>query len=213
MRYLRKTKWLPLKLEANSTSILTWSVDAPFATHPDMRSHTGGSFTLGKGTITGISRKQKLNTTSSTEAELVGVHDCMPQILWAMYWMKAQGYKVDDNIVLQDNMSTIQLENNGKRSSGRKTRHIEIRFFFVTDRIGKKDIRVEYCSTEKMVGDYFSKPLTGKLFYKFRNKIMNCEDGDPESWCDPPDLDKRSELGDKNSSAVAVPESSESTRR
>ena len=60
----------------------------------DMKSHTGGVLMMGKGAIHAGSTKQKLNTRSSTEAEIVGVDDLMPQVLWTRYFMEAQGYKV-----------------------------------------------------------------------------------------------------------------------
>ena len=82
MRYLRGTIDMPLTLEANNMSIVKWWVDASFAVHPDMKSHTGGTMTLGKGMIYSASTQQKLNTKSLTEGELVGVNDVMPQVLW-----------------------------------------------------------------------------------------------------------------------------------
>ena len=101
---------------------------------------------LGKGVVYGASRKQKLNSTSSTEAELVGVSDIMPQALWTRYFMEAQGYEVSDNIIYQDNQSAMLLEKNGRGSSSKRTRHINIRYFFITDRIKNKEVSVEYLS-------------------------------------------------------------------
>jgi hypothetical protein len=64
--------------------------------------------------------------------------------------------------VAQDNQSTIRLAENGKASSRRGTRHINIRYFFIADRIApRKEITVQYCPTKEMVADYFTKPLTG----------------------------------------------------
>ena len=92
-----------------------------------MQSHTGAVVSLGKGTLIAMSTKQKLNTTSSTEAELVGVSDSMPFnrliCLWATYFFEAQGQGVTNyklgirNILYQDNESCIKLANNGKASS------------------------------------------------------------------------------------------------
>ena len=76
-----------------------------------------------------MARKQKLNTTSSTEAELVGVNDAMPQILWTRRFLLSQGVEVAINILYQDNQSAILLEKNGMASSSRRMRHIDIRFF------------------------------------------------------------------------------------
>ena len=175
MRYLRGSINLPLVLEADDVQVVKWWIDASFAVHPDMRSHTGGTMTLGKGAVYGTSTRQKLNTRSSTEAELVGVNDVMPQVLWTRYFLEAQGYEVKDSIIYQDNQSAILLEKNGKASSSKRTRHINIRYFFVTDRIGAKEASVEYCPTGDMVADFFTKPLQGSLFKKMRDRIMNVD--------------------------------------
>ena len=154
MMYLRGTLNMPLTLEADECNIVKWWVDASFAVHPDMRSHTGGVMMLGKGAIYGTSTRQKLNTKSSTEAELVGVNDIMPQALWTRYFLEAQGYDVIESIIYQDNKSTILLAENGKASSGKRTRHINIRYFFVKDRVASGEVKIEHCPTKDMVGDF-----------------------------------------------------------
>jgi hypothetical protein len=103
-----------------------WWVDAAYAVHPDMKSHTGGALSLGTGVKYGTSKGQKLNVKSSTETELVGTDDVMPQMLWTLYFLEAQGYKIEDNILYQDNKSSILLETNGRGSSGKRTRHIDV---------------------------------------------------------------------------------------
>ena len=80
--YLKKYPTLPLTLEAHNLRMVKWSIDASFAVHGDMRSHTGGCGTLGGGAFYALSSKQKLNTRSSTEAQLVGVDDMMGKVLW-----------------------------------------------------------------------------------------------------------------------------------
>ena len=77
IKYIRETIHLPLLIEWDESGVLTWSVDASFAVHQDMRSHTGAALTMGKGSLISMSVKQKINTKSSTEAELVGVDDAM----------------------------------------------------------------------------------------------------------------------------------------
>ena len=120
-----------------------------------------------------MSSKHKLNTRSSTEAELVGINDVLSIILWTWLFLEAQGYKVTDNILHQDNESTIKLARNGRHSSRKQTRHIEVRYYFITDHIDQDRVRVSYCPTGDMLADYFSKPLQGSLFRKFRNLILN----------------------------------------
>jgi len=177
MRYLRFTQHLPLTLEVNGSVMPRWWVDASFATHTDMRSHTGGVMSMGKGAVWASSRKQKINTRSSTEAELVGVNDTLPQVLWTRYFLEAQGYVLSSpSKVYQDNMSSIQLEKNGKASSGQRTRHINIRYFFVTDRVTKKEVEMIYCPTGEMLADLLTKPLQGSQFKRFRDMMLNVQD-------------------------------------
>jgi hypothetical protein len=172
MMYLRGTKTLPLILSANGSGILKWWVDGSFAVHPNMRGHTGGGLSMGRGFPIVSSTKQKLNTRSSTETELVGVDDCMPAICWTRYFMEAQGYGIKENILYQDNKSAILLEKNGKASSSKRTKHINIRYYFVTDRIKNKELSVAWCPTGDMTGDFMTKPTQGALFTKFRDQIM-----------------------------------------
>ena len=96
----------------------------------------------------------------------------MPSILWTRYFLKAQGYHVSDNIIFQDNKSTMLLERNGKASSSKRTKHINVRYFFITDRISKGEVRVEWCPTKDMVADFLTKPLQGSVFRRFRDLIM-----------------------------------------
>ena len=65
------------------------------------------------------------------------------------------------------------LLENGKESSGKRTRHINIRYYYLKDKIDKKEIIVKYCPMDDMIGDFFSKPLQGVKFKKMRNKILN----------------------------------------
>jgi hypothetical protein len=172
IKYLRGTQNLPLILSAAGTGILKWWVDGSFAVHPTMRGHTGGGLSMGRGFPIVTSTKQKLNTRSSTESELVSVDDCMPAICWTRYFLEAQGYQVSENIVYQDNKSAILLEKNGKASSSKRTKHINIRYFFVTDRIKNQEMTVEWCPTGDMIADFMTKPTQGALFRKFRDQIM-----------------------------------------
>jgi hypothetical protein len=152
IKYLRGTKDLVLRLSAENLNIIKWWVDASYGVHHDMRSHTGGAMSMVTGAVYSTSRKHKLNTKSSTEAELVGIDDVLPQALWTKYFMEAQGYGVT-TVLNQDNQSTIKLSENGKASSGKGTRHINIRYFFITDRIASKEVAIQYCPTKQMVAD------------------------------------------------------------
>jgi hypothetical protein len=172
MIYIRGTLTMPLILSANGSGILKWWVDASFAVHPNMRGHSGGGLLLGRGFPIVSSTKQKLNTRSSTETEIVGADDFMPAIFWTGYFIKAQGYGVKDNVLSQDNKSSILFENNGKASSSKRTKHINIRYLFITDRVKNEEVSVVCCPTGDMIGDFATKPLQWALFHKFRDQIM-----------------------------------------
>jgi hypothetical protein len=181
LKYLNGTRQDKLSLRADNVNVLKWYVDAAFAVHPDFKSHTGATMTMGNGAIQSMSRKQKLNTRSSTEAELVGADDSSTLILWTRLFLEAQGIKIDENVLYQDNKSAILLEQNGKKSSSKRTRALNIRYFFVTDQIEKGNVSVEYCPTGSMIADYMTKPLQGKQFKKFKDDIMGISSVPPAS--------------------------------
>ena len=123
--------------------------------------HTGGTLlSLGKGHPCSASRRrQKINTRSSTEAELVGINGLMPMILWTRLFMEAQGYDVSDNVVFQDSKSTMLLARNGKGSSGKRTKHIDIRYFFVKDLLDRGQISMQHCPTGDIAVRYKIMPV------------------------------------------------------
>ena len=64
------------------------------------------------------------------------------------------------------------LGKSGKKSSGKRTKHISIRYFFVNGRINKGEVSVAWCPTDNMTGDFFTKPNQGDLFRRFRDLIL-----------------------------------------
>ena len=128
--YLKSTLDMCLALEADNANIIKWWVDAAYAVHVDCRSHTGATMTLGKGAVYNTSTKQKLNTKSSTEAELIAVDDVSGQVLWTKYFLESQGYRCTESIIYQDNKSVMLMETKGKVSTTKRTKHINVRYFF-----------------------------------------------------------------------------------
>ena len=102
----------------------------------------------------------------------MGADDAATMILWTGLFMKDQGYTLEKNILYQDNKSAILLETNGKRSAGKRSRAINIRYFFLTDQVEKGNMSIEYCPTDMMWADYMTKPLQGEKFRKFRDDIL-----------------------------------------
>ena len=130
----------------------------------------------GRGSIISILKKQKLNKKSLTEAKLIGADNAMPHMLWTRYFLKAQGYGINKNILYQDNISAMLLEKYRKKSSNKNTKHINVRYYFIKDWVETRVVVIKHCPTEEMLGDHFTKPLQGELFRKFRAEIMNIPD-------------------------------------
>ena len=87
--------------------------------------------------------------------------------------MEAQGNMIHDNVILQDNQSTILLVHNGQQSSGKAIRHIDVRHYFIKDQIDQKLMHLEYCPTDLMVSDMLTKPLQGTQFRRLRARLLN----------------------------------------
>ena len=172
LQYLKGTMKKVLTLSIDNLRVIKWYVDVSFAVHPDFKSHTGATMVMGSGGVISMSRKQKLNTRSSTEAELVGADDAVTMILWTRLFLEEQGYQVEKNTLYQDNKSAILLETNGAKSSGKQSRALNVRYFFLADQVEKGLITIEYCPTEAMLADYMTKPLQGEKFKKFRDSIL-----------------------------------------
>jgi hypothetical protein len=129
---------------------------------------------LGRGFPIVISTKQKIKTQRSTETEIVGADNFMQMICWTCYFMKSKGYGVKENVLFQDNKSYTILEKNVKASRRKRTKHINIQYFFITDRVNKEEVLMLWCPTGDRIEDYANKPLLGggALFWNFRDHII-----------------------------------------
>ena len=181
---LKETVYLSLVIGANDSGTLTWNIDASFAVHPDCKSHTGVCLTLGHGSVLSISAKQKNNTKSSTKAELVGVEDAMTFVMWMKHLFESQVRLINidsplkplgSNVSIeQDNTNAIQLERNGWKSSSKRTKHINVQYFYITDKLKAGDVgRIIYKPTGDMESDFFTKALQGKAFHAHRKPLWD----------------------------------------
>ena len=109
--------------------------------------------------------RQKLNTGSSTKAELVGIDDALKYIMWGLYFIQAQGFEVKKNVLVQDNKSTILMATNGRFSCTKHTKRTKNRYFMIKDKIGRGEVIIQYCPTGDMWADINANALQGSLFY------------------------------------------------
>ena len=132
----KKTVHLPLVIGADNSGTLTWNIYSSFAVYPDCKIHTGAYLTLGYGSVLSLSSKQKVNTKSTTEAELVGVDDKMTFVMWMKHFFESQVRSINVNSPLksfgsdvtieQVNTSAIQLGRKGWKLYGKRIKHINV---------------------------------------------------------------------------------------
>ena len=91
---------------------------------------------------------------------------------WVQLFVLAQGLQVKRNVIYQDNESAEQLEVNGKKSSSKRTRHINIRYFLVADAVAKEECEVKWISRNYMYADYLTKAQQGAESCVMRDFIM-----------------------------------------
>ena len=109
VRYVRGTEEMGIILEASVNMGVYGYIDASYGVHEDMKSHSGCVIGIGRGPVYAKSGTQKINTKSSSEAELVALSDHSNQVIWMRNFLLDQGYDVGASTVYQDNQSTAEV--------------------------------------------------------------------------------------------------------
>jgi hypothetical protein len=173
LQYLRFTRDRGIVLRMNGEMSVSAYIDASYGVHGDGKSHTGASVSVGGlGPIFAKSSKQKIVSKSSTEAELVGLSDTASQAIHVRNFMGSQGYDMGPVTIYQDNMGCMALIKKGRPCSER-TRHINIRNFWVAERVNTKEVRLVHLRTGKMFANVLTKPLQGQQFVNERQGLTN----------------------------------------
>jgi hypothetical protein len=168
--YIKTIVYDTLTLDASHYSHPVVYIDASYAVNRDYKSQAGACMFFGTGSLFCRSNKETINVKSSTEAELVALSDHMSGVLGIIHFLEEFGIVFDNLTVFQDNKSTIKLIENGY-PDGKHSKHIHIRYFWLTDLINNRRIRIVYCPTEDMVADILTKPTSGKIFRTNRDRI------------------------------------------
>ena len=156
---------------------VTGYIDASFGCHADGKSHSGVVVTLGTGPVYVRSVKQRIVTKSSTEAELVALSDESGALIDIKSFLISQGYEVS-LIIAQDNQSTISMISNAKRESLR-TKHINIRYYWLKERIDANEFKLIYVPTSDMLADLLTKAVQGNSFRAFVGHVSGRHDINP----------------------------------
>ena len=147
--------------------------DSSYGVHPDAKSHSGSAVNIGDGAMVHWeSGKQQGVTKSSTEAEFVCLSDCLNMLIHVREKLEHMGYPQGTSIVHQDNMSTMALAKAG-RPMHKRSRHISIRHFWVTEQVKRGAIKIIHCPTEMMIANMLTKPLQGSQFHREKAMMTN----------------------------------------
>ena len=166
LRYINGTKSLPLIFCPKDLEIVCYA-DASYSVHDDAKSRTGFVITLGGSTVLAKSEKQKIVSKSSTEAELIALNSSTDATLQQRRFMTGQGYVVGPTTTMQDNKSTMIMVQKGPGAT-KRSKHINVRYFYIKERVDAGDIVLEYVPTADMIADALTKALHGTLFRRLR---------------------------------------------
>ena len=82
LMYLKGTLYMKRHMKSYVFNIIRWWVDDSYGVHWEFKGHTGAMMSMGRGALVNISRKNKMNTGSSTESELVGIAEVFGMMVW-----------------------------------------------------------------------------------------------------------------------------------
>jgi hypothetical protein len=177
LKYLNKTREEGLTLETtifNGKLKLFNMTDASYATRDKAKSQSGTTITLGKGSIYATTRKQKTTAQSASEAELIAAVDGAKTMVAMRNYLISRKYPVDKMVLFQDNKASQFIIDKGIQSA-KKMKHLEVKYFALTDYIDNGTLEVRRIDTENMVADMLTKPIVGERFDVLKNKLLGRE--------------------------------------
>jgi hypothetical protein len=134
--------------------------NASFADAEDCKSTSGYLFKFAGSTICHKSSKQRLVTTSTTEAEYVGLTFCSKEATWLVRLLRQLNYLGADITPLKllgDNQPSIQLVSS--EGHHERTKHVDIYYHYIKNQVKDGKIDLQYVSTAEMAADDLTKPL------------------------------------------------------
>jgi hypothetical protein len=181
MGYIYATKDKGITLTCGREIRVIAHIDASFGSHSDGKSHSGMVIKVAGSTILAVSKKQKIVTKSSTEAELVALSDFISTVEQCDEFLREQGnITIKIPIISQDNQSTISLATKGGGAS--RSKHLRVRQNLVRDKYRAKEVDIRYLPTEQMIADALTKPLQGARFYALTKRIMGPDQNAESRW-------------------------------
>uniref|UniRef100_A0A2N9H7M7 Reverse transcriptase Ty1/copia-type domain-containing protein n=1 Tax=Fagus sylvatica TaxID=28930 RepID=A0A2N9H7M7_FAGSY len=146
--------------------ILHWAGDPN-----DRRSTSGLLVYLGHNPITWSTKKQLTVSRSSTEAEYRALASASAEVCWLRTLVKDLGlYLYDPPVLWCDNVSALAITSNPVFHA--RTKHIEVDFHFIRERVLRKDLQVKFVSTVDQLADIFTKGLSSHRFQELQSKLL-----------------------------------------
>ena len=170
-RYLSGTKDLKLTLGGTDPVIVGYS-DSDWASQIHRHSISGFAFFIGIGVVSWSSKKQPIITLSSTEAEYVALTHSSKEIIWFHKLLTnfSSIFKFHLPTTLYcNNQGAIHLSKDSTFHG--RTKHIDVHFHFIRQTVSHNHITLNYCPTDDMIADTFTKSLARFKFEKFRRLL------------------------------------------
>jgi hypothetical protein len=171
LRYLKSTADYGLFINKCSSSQLYAYSDADWAGCPDDRKSTSGyCIYLGSNLLSWSSKKQPTVSRSSTEAEYKAIANTTAEIMWIQSLFRDIGLVQHNAPILYcDNIGATYLSSNPAYHA--RTKHIEIDFHFVRDKVAEKTLVVRFLSSKDQIADVLTKPLVSTRFCLLRSNL------------------------------------------
>jgi transposase InsO family protein len=144
---------------SNTSGTLLGYCDADWAASmDDRRSVTGWVFLVAGGAISWQSQRQKSVALSTVEAEYMAASNATKEAVWLRTLLNELGETQSNaTTILTDNQGSIALAKNPEQHQ--RSKHIDIRYHFIRERIADGVVRLEYVPGTEMVADHLTKPL------------------------------------------------------
>ena len=172
LRYLKSTETHGLQFSSCGSAKLLGYSDADWAGDIESRRSTSGYvFTLNNGCVSWRSKKQRSVALSSTEAEYMALSEATQEAVWLKVFLCELGeMTIDESVkIYEDNQGSIALAKNPEFH--KRTKHIDIRYHFVREKVEDGQVNLVYCPTQDMLADMMTKPIVSVQFDFLRSKL------------------------------------------
>ena len=140
-------------------------------------STSGYIFLYNQAAISWGSKRQTSVALSSCEAEIVALNEASKECVYLNRFLDELGFGTSNGPprLATDNSAARDLSYNPEHHE--KVKHVERRHFYVRELVEEQQLVVPFVSTVDNMADFFTKPLEPKHFFRFRNQIMNVDEG------------------------------------